>query len=95
MWKILTNKGRDLLLANKARIVSLGRITNGLLKGLEDLEVGGRLETIQTTALLRAVRVLTWRLEETCCCSNFSEKPSADADLKYSQRVKKYVEELI
>ena len=28
-------------------------ITKGLRKGLEDLEVGGRVETIQTTALLK------------------------------------------
>ena len=26
-------------------------VTNGLLKGLEDLEVGGRVEKIQTTPL--------------------------------------------
>ena len=26
-------------------------VTKGLLKGLEDMEVGGRVETIQTTAL--------------------------------------------
>ena len=32
--------------------------TKGLLKGLEDLEVGGRVETIQMTALLRTVRIL-------------------------------------
>ena len=31
-------------------IGALGTITKGLLKGLEDLEVGGRVETIQTTA---------------------------------------------
>ena len=36
-------------------IGALGTITKGLLKGLEDLEVGGRVETIQTTALLRRV----------------------------------------
>ena len=36
------------------------RITKGLL---EDLEVGGRVETIQTTALLRTVRVLRRVLE--------------------------------
>ena len=30
-------------------IGTLGTITKGLLKGLEDLEVGGRVETIQTT----------------------------------------------
>ena len=40
-------------------IGALGIITKGLLKGLEDLEVGGRVETIQTTALLRTV-LETW-----------------------------------
>ena len=39
-------------------IGAFGTITKGLLKGLEDLEVGGRVETLQTTALLRTVRVL-------------------------------------
>ena len=38
-------------------------VTKGLLKGLEDLEVGGRLETIQTTALLRTTRTLRKILE--------------------------------
>ena len=33
-------------------------VTKGLLKGLEDMEVGGRVETIQTIALLRTVRIL-------------------------------------
>ena len=33
-------------------------VTKGLLKGLEDLEVGGRVETIQTTALLKTARIL-------------------------------------
>ena len=37
-------------------IGTLGIVTKGLLKGLEDLEVGGQVETIQTTALLRTVR---------------------------------------
>ena len=32
-------------------------VTKGLLKGLEDWEVGGRVETIQTTALLRTARI--------------------------------------
>ena len=32
-------------------IDAFGTVTKGLLKGLEDLEVGGRVETIQTTAL--------------------------------------------
>ena len=33
-------------------------VTKGLLKGLEDTEVGGRVETIQITALLRTARRL-------------------------------------
>ena len=37
---------------------TLGTITKVLLKGLEDLEVFGRVETIQTTALLRTARIL-------------------------------------
>ena len=39
-------------------ISALGTITKRLLKGLEDFEVGGRVETIQTTALLRTARIL-------------------------------------
>ena len=45
-------------------IGALGTITKGLSKGLEDLEVGGRAETIQTTALLRSARILR-RVRET------------------------------
>ena len=44
-------------------IGSLGTVTKGLLKGLEDLEVSGRVETIQTTALLRTARILRRILE--------------------------------
>ena len=39
-------------------IGAFGTITKGLLKGLEDLEVGGRVETIQMIALLRTVGIL-------------------------------------
>ena len=39
-------------------IGALGTITKGLLKALEDLKVGGRVETIQTTELLRTARIL-------------------------------------
>ena len=35
-------------------ICPLGTITKGLLKGLEDLEISGRVETIQTTLLRTA-----------------------------------------
>ena len=39
-------------------IGAFGTVTKGLLKGLEDLEVSGRVETIQTTALLKTARIL-------------------------------------
>ena len=44
-------------------IGAFGIVTKGLLKGLEDLEVGSRVETIQTTALLRTARILRRVLE--------------------------------
>ena len=37
-------------------IGAFGAVGKGLLKGLEDLEIGGQVETIQTTALLRILR---------------------------------------
>ena len=55
-------------------IGAFGTVTKGLLKGLEDLEVGGRVETIQTTALLRTARIQRRVLE----------RPSANTDLKNS-----------
>ena len=39
-------------------IGAFGTVSKGLLKGLEDLEVGRRVETIQATALLRTDRIL-------------------------------------
>ena len=44
-------------------IDALGTITKGLLKGLEDFEVGGRVETIQMTVLLWTARILRRVLE--------------------------------
>ena len=38
-------------------IGAFGTVTKGLLKWLEDLEVGRRVETIKTTTLLRTVRI--------------------------------------
>ena len=38
-------------------IGTFGTITKGLFKGLEDFEVEGQVETIQTTALLRTARI--------------------------------------
>ena len=40
-----------------------GTVTKGLLKGLEDLEVDDRVDTMQTTALLRTARILRIVLE--------------------------------
>ena len=40
-------------------IGAFGTVTKGLLKGLVDLEVGGRMEIIQTTTLLRTARILS------------------------------------
>ena len=45
---------------------ALGTVTKVLLKGLDDLEIRGRVETIQTTALLESARILrrvmeTWK----------------------------------
>ena len=44
-------------------IGAFGTVTEGLLEGLEDLEVGDRVETIQTTALLKTARILRRVLE--------------------------------
>ena len=44
-------------------IGALGTVTKGLLKGLEDLEVGDRVETIQTTTLSKTARILRRVLE--------------------------------
>ena len=44
-------------------IGAFGTVTKWLLKELEDLEVGGRVETIQTTTLLRTARILRRVLE--------------------------------
>ena len=41
-------------------IGALGTLTKGVLKGLEDLEVGGRVETIQTTARILRRVLETW-----------------------------------
>ena len=44
-------------------IGAFGTVTKGLLKGREDLKVEGRVETIQTTALLITARILRRVLE--------------------------------
>ena len=44
-------------------IGAFGTVTKGLLKGLKNFEVGDRVETIQTTALLKTARILRKVLE--------------------------------
>ena len=67
---------------------ALGTIIKGLVKGLEDLEIRGWLETIQTTALLRSARILRRILEtwEDLLSLKLQWKTSGNADGKISQR---------
>ena len=44
-------------------IGALGIVTKGLIQGLEDLEIRGREENIQITALLISARILRRVLE--------------------------------
>ena len=44
-------------------IGALGTVPKGLVKVLEEMEIGGRAETIQTTILLRSTRILRRVLE--------------------------------
>ena len=58
-----------------------GTVTKGLVKGPENLEIRGQVETIQTWALLRLVRILR-RVLETYCHSNSSGRLSSNAGVK-------------
>ena len=44
-------------------IGAFGKVTKGLIQGLEDLEISGRVEIISTTTLLRSARILRRALE--------------------------------
>ena len=70
-------------------ISALGTFTEGLVQELEELEIRGRMKTIQTTALLGSARIESWRLEETCCHSDSSGKSFANAGVKTLKGVKK------
>ena len=70
-------------------IGALGIVTKGLVQGLKDLEITGRVETIQITALLRSARIPRGVLE-TCCHSISSEKPPANAGVKNSKTNNNY-----
>ena len=68
-------------------ICAFGTVTKGLLKGRDDLEVGGRVETIQTTVLLKTARILRRVLETwgDLLSLKLRWKPSANADVKNSK----------
>ena len=70
-------------------IGAFGTVTKELSKGLEDSEIRGRVETIQTITLLISTRILRRVLETLgdLLSSNSSEMPSANAYVKTSQRV--------
>ena len=52
-----TKKQQKLWKVKLIVIGALGTVTKGLVQGLEDLEITGRVGTIQTTALLRSARI--------------------------------------
>ena len=66
-------------------IGALDTVTKALVQGLVDLEITGRVETIQTTAEYKEE---FRRLKETCCHPDSCEKPSANAGVKNSQMSK-------
>ena len=69
-------------------ISAFDTVTKRLLKGLEDLEIRGWVETIQNITLFKSAWIPR-RIQETCCHSDFNERPSANTDVKNSQGVNK------
>ena len=67
-------------------IIIIGIVTKGLVQRQEDLEIREQVETIQTITFLRAARILR-RVLETYYHSDTSEKPSAIAGVKNSQKL--------
>ena len=70
-------------------IGALGTITNGLVQGLEGLEIRGQVENIQTTALLSSDRILRRVLEtwgDLLSLNLHWKKTSANAGVKKSKK---------
>ena len=66
-------------------IGALGMVPKGLRKRLEELEISGRIETIQTTAL-RSARIEEFRRPEKIYChSDCNERPPVKTSEKNSQ----------
>ena len=69
----------------------LATVLKGLERGLEELGIEERAETIQITALLRSVKILnpeSWQPEETCYHLYSKERPSANTSEKNSPTLK-------
>ena len=64
-------------------ICALGKASKGLEREVEDLEIEGRVKTIQTTEYWEE----SCRLEKTCCHLDFKERLSANAGAKNSPKV--------
>ena len=79
-FKILIEHKSD----DDTKCSALGTIPKGLFKGQKDLEIRGRVETIQTLAILRSNGILRKILDTSSTQllfshSNSSGKPSANA----------------
>ena len=73
---------------------AFGTITKGLLKGLEDLEEGGgewRPSKLHHCCERSKYREESWRIEETCCHSKSSERPSDNAHVKNTKGVREMI----
>ena len=67
-------------------IIALGTVTNGLVQEMDDFKkIRGRVETVQTTALLRLVKSLSH--DETCCYLDSCGIPSDNAGVKNSKKL--------
>ena len=76
-------------------IGALVTITNGWTQELEDMNIRGRTETIQTIKLFRTARILRrdWILKRTCCHSHAREK-TIKKKKKKKKRVTKSLQNL-
>ena len=66
---------------------AFGTVTKGLLKGLEDLELAADWRPSKQQHYWKRPEYWeeSWRVEETCCHSISSERPSAYGDVKNSE----------
>ena len=84
-------------------VIGLGTVNKVLVQGLEDLEISGRVETIQTTALLRSTRILqrvleTWgdllslklQWETICWCEKLSKEKNNYNNSRWKRLITKF-----